>query len=147
MSRIGALLAFRLGHLLQWRSHRDSLDMDNVISMEVEEPVLPSSRETPRHMVTEGDELPQGIMLPLNSRRLVLQQLRTLASMLGICAKVTAAQTRQLIKGKLVELDHEPRSVQVIVGEDSRLYLVDDTGVIESSEAMKGTGSDPVQTT
>ena len=39
--------------------------------------------------------------------------------MLGICAKATAAQTRQLIEGKLVELDHEPQSVQVTVGEDS----------------------------
>ena len=65
--------------------------------------------------------------------------------MLGICAKVTAAQTRQLIEGKLVELDHEPQSVQVTVGEDSRLYLVDDTGVIKSSEAIEGTGSDHVQ--
>ena len=64
--------------------------------------------------------------------------------MLGICAKATAAQTRQLIEGKLVELNHEPQSVQVTVGEDSRLYLVDDTGVIKSSEAMEGTGSDHV---
>ena len=62
--------------------------------------------------------------------------------MLGICAKATTAQTRQLIEGKLVELDHEPQSVQVTVGEDLRLYLVDDTGVIKSNEAMKGTGSD-----
>ena len=76
----------------------------------------------------------------------MLQQLRTLASMLGICAKAMAAQTRQLIEGKLVELDHEPQSVQVTVGEDSRLYLVDDTGVIKSSEAMEGTGSDHMQT-
>ena len=76
----------------------------------------------------------------------MLQQLRTLASMLGICAKATAAQTRQLIEGKLVELDHEPQSAQVTVGEDSRLYLVDDTGVIKSSEAMEGTGSDHVHT-
>ena len=38
--------------------------------------------------------------------------------MLGICAKATAAQTSQLIEVKLVELDHEPQSVQVTVGED-----------------------------
>ena len=66
--------------------------------------------------------------------------------MLGICAKATAAQTRQLIEGKLVELDREPRSVQVIIGEDSRLYLVDDTGVIKASEATEGTENDHVQT-
>ena len=121
--------------------------VEDVISMEVEESVLPPSRGTPRDVVTEeSDELPQRKMLPLNLRRVVLQQLRTLASMLGICAKATAAQTRQLIEGKLVKLDHEPRSVQVTVGEDSRLYLLDDTGVIKSSEAMEGTGSDHVQT-
>ena len=70
----------------------------------------------------ESDKIPQRKMLPLNLRRLVLKQLRALASILGICAKATAAQTRQLIEGKLVELDHEPQSVQVTVGEDSRLF-------------------------
>ena len=97
-------------------------------------------------VLKESDKLPQRKMLPLNLRRLVLQQLRTIGSMLGICAKATTAQTRQLIEGKLVELNHEPQSVQVTVGEDSRLYLVDDTGVIKSNEAMKGTSSDHVQT-
>ena len=107
------------------------------------------SRETPEHSpghasTEECDELPRGKMLPLNSKRLVLPQLRALALMLGISAKATVAQTRQLIEGKLIELDREPRSVQVIVGEDSRLYLVDDAGVIRASEASAGTHSDHV---
>ena len=58
-------------------------------------------------------------MLPLNLKRLVLEQLRTLASMLGVTVKATAAHTRQLIEGKLLELEREPWSVQVIVGKDS----------------------------
>ena len=62
--------------------------------------------------------------------------------MLGITAKATAAQMHQLTEGKLIELDHETRSVQVIVGEDSWLYLVDDTGVIKASEASAGPHSD-----
>ena len=116
----------------------------NVLPMayeDAEEPILPETS-----MVTEeDDELPEGKMLPLNSKKLVLEQLRTLASMLGIgAAKATAAQTRQLIEGKLLELDREPRSVQVILGKDSRLYLVDETGIIKmgptkESEGMEGT--------
>ena len=107
------------------------------------------SRETPEyspgHTITEEcDELPRGKMLPLNSKRLVLPQLRVLVSMVGISAKATVAQMRQLIEGKLIKLDHEPQSVQVIVGEDSQLYLVDDAGVVKASEASAGTHSDHV---
>jgi len=54
------------------------------------------------------------------------------------------AQMRQLIERKLIELDREPRSVQVIAGEDSRLYLVDEAGVIKAIEAIAGTHSDHV---
>ena len=98
---------------------------------------------SPRHLSTEEcDQLLQGKMLPLNSKRLVLLQLRMLASMLGISTKATVAEACQLIERKLIELDHESRSVQVIVGEDSRLYLVDDAGVIKASEAHAGTHSD-----
>ena len=126
--------------------------MDDMPMLELVEPedseeqVLRETPEySPGHAVTEEcDELPWGKMLPLNSKRLVLPQLRVLASMLGIRVKATAAQTRQLIEGKLIEMDREPRSVQVIVGEDSRLYLVDDAGVIQASEASAGTHSDHV---
>ena len=44
----------------------------------------------------------------------------------------------------MIELDRKPRSVQVIVEEDSQLYLVDDAGVIKASEAIAGTNSDHV---
>ena len=114
-----------------------------LVPVEPEDFDEPLSRETPEHLqghtsTEECDELSWGKMLPLNSKRLVLPQLRALASMLGISVKATAAQMRQLTEGKLIELDHETRSVQVIVGEDSWLYLVDDTGVIKASEASAG---------
>ena len=61
--------------------------MDEVLPMDyedVEKPFLP--KETLGHVATgKSDELPEGKMLLLNSKRLVLEQLRTLASMLGIC--------------------------------------------------------------
>lgn len=105
----------------------------------VEQVLLPFKETAVAHVDMEesDDELPRGKMLPLNSKRLVLEQLRTLASMLGISVRATAAQTRQLIEGKLMELEREPRSVQVIVGEDSRLYLVDDTGIIEAGPSVE----------
>ena len=54
-------------------------------------------------------------------------------------------------RGELLELGHEPWSVQVIVEKDSRLYLVDETGIIEAgssmafSEANESTAYDHVQ--
>ena len=61
--------------------------MDEVLPMDyedVEEPFLP--KETLGHMATgKVMNFQRGKMLLLNSKRLVLEQLRTLASMLGIC--------------------------------------------------------------
>ena len=53
--------------------------------------------------------------------------------MLEISAKGSAATLRQITKGKLIQLGHEPRNIQVIVSKvDSRSYLVDDSGIIVS---------------
>ena len=41
-------------------------------------------------------------------KKLVLEQLRTLASMLGVPTKAMAAKMRQLIEIKLLELECEP---------------------------------------
>ena len=52
--------------------------------------------------------------------------------MLELPSDGTSATLRQLIKGKLIELGHEPRNVQVIVASaDSKLYLVDESGIIK----------------
>ena len=51
--------------------------------------------------------------------------------MLELSSEGTSATLRQVIEGKLMELDHEPRNIQVIVGSaDSRLYLVDESGIV-----------------
>lgn len=68
-----------------------------------------------QHLVTQpgdkqGDELPKGKMLSLNPKKLVLEQLRTLASC-NVAMKTTAAQTCQLIERKLFEIKYELRSV------------------------------------
>ena len=84
--------------------HSTMDDIPMLVPVELEDFEEPLLRETPEHLpgrvsTEECDELPEGKMLPLNSKRLVLPQLRTLASMLGVSAKATVAQTRQLIEG------------------------------------------------
>ena len=81
--------------------------------------------------VSEEDELLDGVILPLNSKKIIISKLRRLATMLEISAEGSAATLRQIIEGKLIKLGHEPHNTQVIVGKvDSRLYLLDDSEII-----------------
>ena len=56
----------------------------------------------------EEDEWPKGTIYPLNSKRIVVEQLRRLARMLEVSADGSSDTLRQLIEGKLMQLDHEP---------------------------------------
>ena len=79
----------------------------------------------------EGSVL-EGATYPLNSKKLVVSLLRRLAAMLELLSEGTAATLRQLIEGKLVELEYEPRNVQVVVANaDSKLYLVNESGILK----------------
>ena len=79
----------------------------------------------------EEDVLPDGATYPLNSKKIVVNQLRTLAAMLELPSEGTSATLRQVIEGKLLELGHEPRNTQIIVASaDSKLYLADESGII-----------------
>ena len=52
--------------------------------------------------------------------------------MLELPFEGTAAMLRQLIEEKLIELEYEPRNIQVIVASaDSKLYLVDESGILK----------------
>ena len=80
----------------------------------------------------EEESVPEGATYPLNSKKLVVSLLRRLAAMLELPSQGTAATLRQLIEGKLVELEYEPRNIQVIVASaDSKLYLVDESGILK----------------
>ena len=80
----------------------------------------------------EDENLPEGVTYSLNLKRLVVGQLRRLATMLELLCEGTKATLRQVIEGKLVELDYEPRNIQVIVAnEDSRLFLVNESGIVK----------------
>ena len=102
------------------------------ISMTVED-------DTPGVTTSDEEEsVLEGATYPLNSKKLVVSQLRRLAAMLELPSEGTAATLRQLIEGKLVELEYEPRNIQVIVtSADSKLYLVDESGILkQESEHM-----------
>jgi len=56
----------------------------------------------------EEDEWPKATVYPLNSKRIVVKQLRRLAKMLKVSTDGSSDTLRQLIEGKLRQLDHEP---------------------------------------
>ncbi|XP_065915676.1 myosin-13-like [Dysidea avara] len=86
-----------------------------------------------------GTMFPTGKTYPLNSKRIVADQIFELATLLDLPSGASVTETRQLIEGRLLELGHEPRNVQVIVQLDdegkngSRIFLVDESGVIRES--------------
>jgi len=94
----------------------------------------------------EGDSLPDGVTLPLNSKKLVISQLWRLATSLEISTEGSVSTLRQVIDGKFIEFGHEPRNIQVAVSNvDSRLYLVNDSGII--AKEMEHVSSDNVSET
>ena len=70
------------------------------------------------HVSSEQDKddteyRPSGPIYSLNSRRLKVVHLQQIADSLRLPMKGTVAVTRQLIEGKLMEVDQEPENVQV----------------------------------
>ena len=82
----------------------------------------------------EDTELPTGDVYALNSRRLNATHLQCIAESLSLPKGGSMVTTRQLIEGKLIELNRDPSNVQVISqGKDQsvhKLFLVDDNGII-----------------
>ena len=89
------------------------------------------SREDPQsgNSSSEQDDsgtewIPQGQSYPLNSKRLRIVHLQRIAESMELPASGTAAVTRQLIEGKLMEMGKEPRNAQVVIqSENSAIYL------------------------
>ena len=83
---------------------------------------------------SEEEKFPQGRTYPLNSKRIASGQLQALAKVLELPTGASNEETRQLLEGKLMELEREPRNVQVVVREDKRIFLVYEEGIIVSTE-------------
>ena len=92
-----------------------------------------SSRE---ELVVQQEDIPEGKTYPLNSKRIVSDQLQALAKVLGLPgSRASMEETHQLIERRLLEMRHEPQNVQAIVN-DEGIFLIDDTGIITSMEHM-----------
>ena len=72
-------------------------------------------------------------VLPLNSRRLTVANLRKIAHCMSLPVSVPGTELRQLIDGKLIGMGKEPRNVQVVIVETEsgveRLSLQDEEGI------------------
>jgi len=91
-----------------------------------------------------------GKTYPLNSKRIVADQIFKIATLLNLPRGASVAETRQLIEGRLLELGHKLRNVQVIIQlEDkgkngSRIFLVDESRVICESAKSSSCPLSPV---
>ena len=63
-------------------------------------------------MADEEHVLPEGRVLPLNSKRLLVAHIRALAEELGLPTRATTDEVRQLIEGKLMDMGHAPSNVR-----------------------------------
>ena len=73
--------------------------------------------------------MPKGPTYPLNSKSVKAGQLQRIAASVGLPTTGTAAVTRQLIEGKLMEMEWEPKNAQVIIqdtSENSAISLIED---------------------
>ena len=56
---------------------------------------------------SESEWVPESPTYPLNSKRAKMEQLQRIAESLGLPSSGTAVVTRQLIEGKLIEMERE----------------------------------------
>ena len=64
---------------------------------------------------SDSDWVPEGPTYPLNSKRVKVEQLQLIAKSLGLPTTGTSAVTRQLIEGKLLEMEKGPKNAQVVL--------------------------------
>ena len=83
---------------------------------------------------SKEEKFPQGRTYPLNLKRMASGQLQTLAKVLELPTGVSNEEMQQLLEGKLMELEREPRNVQVVVRGNKQIFLVDEEGIIVSME-------------
>lgn len=80
-------------------------------------------------------EIPEGLTLPLNSKRISAARIKRLAAGLDVPTAALTDEVRQMLGEKLREMGHDPANVQVVIqgdGDVANLYLVDDSGVIKA---------------
>ena len=103
----------------------------------------PPGKSTETVFITpeKSQALPEGRVLPLNSKRITAVLLRAIAQKLCLSCKGSLADLRLTIEGKLREEGKDTTSVQAIV-QETRVLLIDEEGVF--LEAVAGPESDEV---
>ena len=93
-------------------------------------------------------EIPEGRVLPLNSKRLTSVQLRAIARALELPARGSREDIRLTIEGKLRE-NYDELSVRVVVQEisetETKLFLIDENGMFLEVEVGQKEGNAPVE--
>ena len=105
---------------------------------------MSSGEEREESHVDSG--IPEGRVLPLNSRRLVAEYVKAIAMNMGLPTRASTDEVRQMVEGKLSENGHEPHNVQVVIQEPEEgtesehlvhLFLVDEAGVFKEIETER----------
>ena len=82
---------------------------------------------------SETKLVPKGCNYPINSKRVKAVHLQQTVSTLRLLTRGMAVMTRQMIEGKLLEMDWEPKNAQVVTqatSENSIIFLVDQSSVM-----------------
>ncbi len=72
----------------------------------------------------DDQSAPKGRWLPLNSRRLNANHLLLVAQAVDLPTGLCSDELRQLIDGKLIDMEHEPMNVQVVLQERTRTEVL-----------------------
>ena len=90
-------------------------------------------------MSDEEIDIPVGDRYPLNSRNLKAVWIQRIAQSLELPTAASTSEIRQMIEGKLGDLQYEATNIQVVIqgkADESIIFLIDDSGIIKSIEPI-----------
>jgi len=90
-------------------------------------------------MSDEDTDIPMGDRYPLNSRKLKAVWIQRIAQSLELPTAASTSEVRQMIEGRLADLQYEAGNVQVVVqgkADECAIFLIDDSGIIKSIEQI-----------
>ena len=93
-------------------------------------------------MLDEETDIPLGDRYPLNPRKLKAVWIQCITQSLELPTAASISEVRQMIKGRLADLQHEAENVQVVVqgkADECATFLIDDSGIIKSVDKLMHT--------